>query len=94
MRSVIKFLLVLSLWWSAVAPAVAAAMGCCEPDTPCCLVQGLGRGCAVCPPAALHVSATRQPVGETGRHSAPVVWVAFQLNEGSDDIWRPPMVLR
>lgn len=90
MRSVIKILLVLSLWWSAAAPAVAAAMGCCEPETPCCLVQGLGRACTVCPPAALHVSATPQPAGDAGRHSEPVARVPFQLNSGTDDIWRPP----
>lgn len=91
MRSVIKVLLVLSLLWSASAPAVAAVMGCCEPETPCCLVQGLGRGCTVCPPAALHLGSTREPVNEVSDHSVPVTRGTFQLNEGLDDIWRPPM---
>jgi hypothetical protein len=91
MRVLIKALLVLSLLWSAVAPAVAAAMGCCEADTPCCMVQGTVRGCTVCPPAALHVSATHRPLGEAARLGAPLAVVAFQLNQRLDDIWRPPM---
>ena len=90
MRTLIQCLLVLSLWWSAAAPAVAAAMGCCEPETPCCTAQGPGRGCTVCPPAALQVSATPQPVGDVGRHSEPVASGPFQLNTSPDGIWRPP----
>lgn len=92
MRTLIKILLVLSLWWTATVPAVAAAMGCCEPETPCCLVQGLGRGCSVCPPAALHPSALWPPVAEPGHREVVATRMLVLLEEGIDDIWRPPMV--
>jgi hypothetical protein len=91
MRVLIKVLLVVSLWWSAMAPAVAAAMGCCEPDTPCCMVQGAVRGCTVCPPAALHVGTSHGSQGDAVRLGPPRTVETCRLNERLDDIWRPPM---